>query len=135
MPEISQISELGVVGLALLVVLVMIDLIRKKLLGKDGNGKPMVIDCPNKVEGLSATLVALSEESREQTRLNTEQLKVLTRNHEGIARLVDQHKPDSNGREMWKWTTRSEQIQEESRDLLREIVQAVKQRNGASRKP
>ena len=135
MPDLGKLAEFGVAGLALVVVLVLVlalvDIFRKKLFGKESAS---IIECPNKIEGLSATLVALSNESREQTRLNTEQLKVLTRNHEGIGRLVEQHKPDTNGREMWKWTTRSEQIQEESRDLLREIARSMQRRNGVAKR-
>jgi len=135
MPDLGKLAEFGVAGLALVVVLVLVlalvDIFRKKVFGVEPTS---IIKCPNKIERLDATLIALVNESGEQTRLNTEQLKVLTRNNQGIERLVDQHKPDINGREMWKWTTRSEQIQEESRDLLKEIVTTMKQRNGAAKR-
>ena len=119
-------AELGVAGIALVAIIMLIDFIRKRI----GNGKKTqtVLECPNKIERLDATLIALVNQSGEQTRLNTEQLKVLITNTKGIERLVDQHKPDASGREMWKWTSRSERMQEESRDLLREIVQAMKNR-------
>ena len=126
---LGQLAEIGATGLALLAVIMLIDFIRRRF-GIDPKCRiPSVIECPNKIEGLAATMIALSNESREQTRLNTEQLKVLQHNQDGIDRLVDQHKPGLDGREMWKTTSRSEKVQEESRDLLRELVSVVK-KNG-----
>ena len=129
---LGQLAEIGATGLALLAVIMLIDFIRRRF-GIDPKCHiPSIIECPNKIEGLAATMIALSNESREQTRLNTEQLKVLQHNQDGIDRLVDQHKPGLDGREMWKTTSRSEKVQEESRDLLRELVSVVK-KNGFSR--
>ena len=132
MSGIEGIVELGAIGLALLAVIMLIDFIRKKFFKETECRMPAIIECPNKVEGLSATMVALCNESREQTRLNTEQLKVLQHNMDGIDRLVEQHKPGLDGRETWKTTARAEKFQEESRDLLRELVAVVK-RNGFER--
>ena len=132
MPDFGQIADMGAIGLALLAVIMLVDFIRKRFReGEtwDRRKMPTAIECPNKVEGLAATMIALSNESREQTRLNTEQLKVLQHNQDGIDRLLDQHKPGLDGREMWKTTSRSEKVQEESRDLLRELVSVVK-KNG-----
>ena len=132
MLDFGSIADLGAIGLALLAIIMLVDFIRKRFRESERGERrrsPLVIECPNKIEGLAATMIALSNESREQTRLNTEQLKVLQHNRDGIDRLVDQHKPGVDGREMWKTTTRSEKIQEDSRDLLRELVAVVK-KNG-----
>jgi hypothetical protein len=130
--DFGALAELGVTGMLVVAVIMLIDFIKRKFRdGEKGDRRllPRVIDCPNKVEGLAATMVALCNESREQTRLNTEQLRVIQHNMDGIDRLVDQHKPGLDGREMWKMSTRSEKVQEESRDLLRELVAVVK-KNG-----
>ena len=130
--DFGMLVDLGITGMLVVAVIMLIDFIRKRFRGSDKGerrGFPSVIECPNKIEGLAATIIALSNESREQTRLNTEQLRVLTRNEDGIKRLVEQHKPGLDGREMWKTTSRSERVQEESRDLLRELVSVVK-KNG-----
>ena len=130
--DFGAVAELGVTGMLVVAVIMLIDFIKNKFREHgtgDRRNAPAVINCPNKIEGLAATIIALSNESREQTRLNTDQLQVLQHNQDGIDRLVDQHKPGVDGREMWKTSTRSEKVQEESRDLLRELVSVVK-KNG-----
>ena len=139
-------AQVGVAGLALLALIMLIDLLRRKFReGEQGERRepfaPKVVNCPNKIEGLAATLAAtlttlgeVRDEARANRMLQTEQLKVLTVSEEGIDRLVEQHKPDGTGREMWKWTARSEGIQEESRDLLREIAMALKKNGTINRR-
>lgn len=122
-------AELGVAGIALVAVIMLIDFIRKRWRqSEDGDrrGPPAVIGCPNKVEGLADTLKMISKQSGEQTKLLTAQIRVLEHNRGGIDRLVDQHKPAADGRETWKVSPRMERLTEESRDLLRELVIAVK---------
>ena len=127
------IVDYGIVGVLLAVIMGLVEVVRRKYReSSDGDRRkptPMIVKCPNEIEGLNATLIALVNESREQTRLNTEELKLLQHNRDGIDRLVDQHKPTLDGRETWKVSPRMEKLQEESRDSLREIVSLLK-RNG-----
>ena len=123
-------AELGLVGLALVVIVMLVDVIRKRY-RQSSNGDrrrvPTVVNCPNKVEGLDATLRAVAKQSGAQTTLLNECTVQLRHNGDGIDRLVEQHKPTLDGRETWKVSPRSERLQEESRDLLRELVAVVKQ--------
>jgi hypothetical protein len=125
----SSLVELGVVGIALLAVLMLVDLIRKKM-GVDSSGshKLQIVECPNRIEGLAATLEEMSKQSGAQTKVMTALMQATEHNRSGIDRLVEQHRPE-DGRETWKIPPRMERLQEETRDLLRELVTEVK-RNG-----
>lgn len=128
METISDIAELGAVGIAMVVVLMLVDFIRRKLNwdGEHRAAETLFVECPNKVEGLAATLSEVSTQSAAQTRVMTAMLQLLEHNKNGIDRLVDQHKPNVEGRETWKIPPRMEALQEESRDLLRELVVEAK---------
>lgn len=130
---IAKITEVGVVGMSLVAVIMLVDFIRKRFRESNPGDRRSVstvsLSCPNKIHELPATLSALIEATREQTRLGASQLEVLKHNREGIDRLVDQHRPSPDGRETWKIPPRMEMLQEETRDLLRELVMVVK-KNG-----
>jgi hypothetical protein len=98
----------------------------------------MLIKCPNKVEGIDATMTAIADECRTMsgtlaamTSLNQEQLRHLEHNRGAVDALVKSHAP-RDGREWWKTTEKSERIQEEIRDGIRDLVRLTKM-NGGSR--
>ena len=134
--ELLQVAaKLGALGIALLVILMLVDMVRKKYRESDPGDRrkvPFVVQCPNKVEGLDATLTSIQKQSAAQTVLLAECTQELRHNGDGISRLVAQHAPQG-GRETWKIPPRMELLQEESRDLLRELVNEVKSNNGQRR--
>jgi len=133
MESLNDLAELGAVGIALLVVLMLVDFIRRKLNWDSPQARtcPVIVECPNKVEGLDATLREVSSQSVAQTRVMTAMLQLLEHNKSGIDRLVDQHKPNVDGRETWKIPQRMETLQEESRDLLRELLTEARKNGGS----
>ena len=123
-----KLADYGVAVLALLVVLILVDVIRRRYresTNGDRRRDPLVVGCPNRIEGLHSTLTALVNDSREQTKLNTEQLRILTSNKENIDHLVRAHAP-VDGREWWKTTAKAERIQEEIRDGIKDLVRIAK---------
>lgn len=134
--DFGAIADYGLATLAILALLAGIDYARRRYREsepgerrKRSDSSPKIIGCPNKIYELPQILISLTEAAKEQTRLNTLQLDVLNHNREGIDRLVEQHRPGPDGREAWKIPPRMEQLQEETRDLLRELVMVVK-KNG-----
>jgi hypothetical protein len=131
--------EIGSTGALLAIIFGLIEVIRRKYresTNGDRRRAPTVVNCPNRIESLGTTLEEIAKQSgtqtklnMEQTRLNTEMIKLLTHSRDGIDRLVEQHAPEG-GRERWKIPPRMEQLQEESRDLLREVVAVLKQGGG-----
>lgn len=139
--DLGGMAELGVAGIAMIAVVVMVDLLRRKFRESekgDRRAQPEVIHCPNKgvgmaktLEGILKTLEEQREESRANRKLQTEQLRVLAHVCDGTDRLVEQHKAGADGVESWKVQPRMIALQEESRDLLKDLVRAVK--NGGRR--
>jgi hypothetical protein len=132
----SKLFELGPLALAMLVLLVLAVTgyeVVKRHYRQTGNGNrrrmPLVIECPNKIQGLSSTLDSLDKSTAALRVLVVEQVKLLQHNRDGIDRLVDQHKPGPDGRENWKESARADAIREESRDLLKKLVGLI-ERNG-----
>lgn len=122
--------EYGLLGMALLAVLGLIDFIRKKIRetpNGDRRQSPIVIECPNKIPGIAATLRANTDSTNALRVLIIEQVKLLQHVANGTDRLVDQHKPNPNGRETWKGSAAAEKVQEESRDLLKQMVFLIEQ--------
>lgn len=130
-----KLGELGAVVLAMLTILILVEVIRRRYREsdtgerRDASSGTLMIKCPNRVEGLSATLAAISEECRTMTALNQEQLRHLQHNREQIDGLVKAHQPVA-GREWWKTTEKSEHIQEEIRDGIRDLVRLAKANGG-----
>jgi hypothetical protein len=125
--------EIGSTGALLAIIMGLIEIVRRKYresTNGDRRRVPTVVQCPNKVEGLGATLEEVARASGAQVKLNTEMIRIIQHNRDGIDRLVEQHKPTVDGRETWKIPPRMERLQEESRDLLREVVSLLKQRGG-----
>jgi hypothetical protein len=130
MPELGQVAEYGLTGLALLALIMLIDFIRKRFReGEVGDRRraPTVIECPNKIQGLSATLSSLDTQigrlvdhhDEYPPNAVTDAVKGVARVETGVIRLLEETRPGS----------RSQMIREESRDLLRELVGLVK-KNG-----
>ena len=138
MPDFGSITDIGLAGLALLALLAVIDYARKRYRESEPGERrkegisPRIIGCPNKIHELPQLLIALTETAKEQARIGSLQLELLNHNRDGIDRLVEQHRPTPDGRETWKIPARMEQLQEESRDSLREIVSLLK-KNGNGR--
>jgi hypothetical protein len=125
-----KLGELGAVVVALLCVLgliaIVIEVIRKRY-RESGSGErrsQVIVDCPNHIEGLNSTLIALVEECREQTTLNTREIEVLTHNKVCLDTLVQSHAPVA-GREWWKTSERSEMVQVEIRDGIRDMKTGI----------
>ena len=126
--DLSTVGQLGATGLAMLAVVFALDLLRKKYRESDKGERrkmPMVVNCPNRIEGLDATLQEVAKQSGAQTKVLTACSVTLEHNRTAIDTLVRQHAPEG-GRERWKIPERMEQLQEETRDLMRELVAAVK---------
>jgi hypothetical protein len=132
MLDLGKLIEFGLLGVALIAIVGLVDLARRRF-RQTGNGNrrmtPLVIDCPNNIKGLSATLDSLDKSTAALRVLVVEQVKLLQHNRDGIDRLVEQHKPGPDGRENWKESARADAIREESRDLLKKLVGLI-ERNG-----
>jgi hypothetical protein len=132
MLDLGKLIEFGLLGVALIAIVGLVDLARRRF-RQTGNGNrrrmPLVIECPNKIQGLSSTLDSLDKSTAALRVLVVEQVKLLQHNRDGIDRLVEQHKPGPDGRENWKESARADAIREESRDLLKKLVGLI-ERNG-----
>jgi hypothetical protein len=131
MIDLMKLGEYGVAILALLVVIMLVDFIRKRFReSSPGNRRvePEVFGCPNKVEGLADTLKAITKTSGEQFKLTTEAIKIIQHNGEGIDNLVRSHAP-VDGREQWKFPSRMETIMEDMSDGIKELV-VLTRKNG-----
>jgi hypothetical protein len=138
--ELGKFGEIGVTALALIFGIYLVDLFRKKYRESepgDRRTKLQVVGCPNKIEGMAEildgirrALGTLTQESAANRDIQTEQLRVLQHVSEGTDRLVEQHKAGPDGVEMWKVSPHMLKLQQESRDLLRDIVNAVERGNG-----
>jgi hypothetical protein len=124
--DFGAIAELGVTGALIVVVIMLIDFIRKRFRESDKGDRRTPPECP--IES-SAAMAAIAAQSGAQTKLLTEQTRVLQDVHSDTGRLVEQHKAGANGVEAWKVQPRMMQLQQESRDLLKELVAVVK-KNG-----
>lgn len=122
-----KLAEASAVALALVIIFFLVDIIRKKYReteAGDRRRERVVVDCPNHIEGLAATLVGLSEMSRDTVVLQRKQIELLQSNSEGIKTLVASHAP-VGGREWWKTTSKAEEIQEDIRDGVKEIQRGI----------
>ena len=128
--DFGMLVDLGITGMLVVAVIMLIDFIRKRFReGNKGDRRmfPRVIECPNKIEGLAATLVSLDKQigrlvdHHEEYPPNAvvDAVKGVARVEIGVARLLEETRPGS----------RAQMIREESRDLLRELVAVVK-KNG-----
>ena len=132
MPDIQLLGQLGAVGLAMLAVVFSLDLLRKKYRESDRGDRrraPVIMDCPNKIQGLDATLEEVAKQARASTQALAACAITLNHNRDGIDKLVTQHAPEG-GREQWKIPARMESLQEETVVLLRELVVIAKKNGG-----
>lgn len=123
------IVDLGIVGALVATIFGLIEVVRRKFresTNGDRRRAPTVVNCPNHIEGLAATMEEWSKQSGAQTRALENIAKNVLSSKGGVDRLVEQHKPNIDGRETWKISPRMESFQEESRDLLKELVAEVK---------
>jgi hypothetical protein len=129
-------AEMGVVdysiiGGLLMVIMSLAEVVRRKIresTNGDRRRAPTIVNCPNHIEGLAATMGEWSKQSGAQTRALERIAEDVQHNRAGIDRLVDQHAPEG-GRETWKVDPRMLSLQEESRDLLKELVTEVQRNN------
>ena len=130
--DLEKLMELGLTGIALIAIVGLVDLVRRRYRSSPNGDRrklPIVIECPNRIEGLGATLKELAQSSRAMQVLVVEQVRILQHNSDGIDRLIEDHAPNAEGRQTWKGTKRQEEVAEESVKLLRELVTAV-EKNG-----
>ena len=128
MLDLNKLGELGAVTLALILAIMAFDLVRKKFRQTENGDRrkaSIVVECPNKIEGLAATLELLAEAAQTQVQQNVEHIKLLQLNKTGIDRLVDQHKP-VNGVETWKASHRIEELLEDTCVAVKELVREIK---------
>lgn len=117
-------GELGIAGLGLIIALYALDMVRKRYRQTENGDRrkaPVVMNCPNRVPGLAETLVRISSNIETSTHLLAELLRIEKDNQKGIQEIRTVSSLHGAG-------SRSERVREESRDLLRDLLSAVQQR-------
>jgi hypothetical protein len=128
--DFGAVAEWGVTGGLVVGMIMLIDFIRKRFReGEVGDRRkaPTVIECPNKIQGLSVTLASLDKQigrlvdhhDEYPPNAVTDAVKGVARVEIGVERLLEETRTGS----------RAQMIREESRDLLHELVGLVK-KNG-----
>jgi len=124
--DFVEFAKLGVPTLLALAILGLIHILNKKYRQSENGDRraPLkVVGCPNKMEGMSATLTGMLVHLDSSTKMLVEILHSQEETKKEVRRVADVasiHAPGS----------RSEKVREESRDLLRELLMVVKRRNG-----
>jgi hypothetical protein len=118
--DFGAVAELGVIGGLVVGIIMLIDFIRKRF-RESGKGErrliPSVIECPNRIQGLSATLTSLDKQigrlvdhhDEYPPNAVTEAVRGVARVEIGVTRLLEETHPGS----------RAQMIREESRDILK----------------
>jgi len=121
--DILELARFGVPTLLSLAILGLIYVLNKKYRESpkgDRRAPQRVVGCPNKMEGLSATLTGMLANLDASTRMLTELLHIMEETKAEVRRVADVASIHATG-------SRSEKIREESRDLLRDLLMEVRQ--------
>lgn len=127
MIEWGKIGELGATIIALLIILQLVEVVRKKYRSTpdgDRRSEPIIIKCPNHIEGLHSTLVALVNGDRERTAQGSRTIELLIHNRQQLDSLVKSHAP-RDGREWWKTTPSNDAVQVEIRDGIKNMQHGI----------
>ena len=125
--DLTDLAKLGVPTLLALAILGLIYILNRKYRetpNGDRRKAPHVISCPNRMQGLDATLQGLLTNLDTSTKILVELLRSMEEARGELRAVSDVTKLYQSG-------SRSEKIREESRDLLKELLLVARRTGGA----
>ena len=125
-----KVGELGAVVIAMLCILVLVEVIRRRYREPDQVERmerdlAHVIECPNKVKELPAVLNALGDRLSDLVDLAREQNKTIFHSAEGVDTLVKQHAP-VGGVEQWKVGSDTLKVFRDNQKSHHELLEEIK---------